>query len=256
MRRVLPLLTLVAAALTAAPASAATADGTVVGQPAARGGSIVVPVTLTASSAKALRTRSGPVKLAVKEVRGRTGRLAGADLRLGDVVRLAGARPAGRTRVRGTTLRVRARGDAPSFRRLDAGLAAARTATQAALAQVDQVTSPTVADGIAPDPAGIRAGLLAVRGGVNDRIRDLRAQARGLDAALGRIGPHQRAAPALADARDTATRVAGELDTAVGVLDERINDVGGASHAALPIETTSAVSKVLYAILDLLRAAP
>lgn len=249
---VVPLLLVVPA-----QAGAATADGTVTGEPAARGGSVVVPVALTAPSAQALRTRGGTVKLTVQRLRTAKGaKLTAQDLRLGDVVRLTGARRTSATRAKGTTLRVRTRGDAPSFKQLDTSLSTARSATQDALAQVDEITSPAIVDGIAPDPAGIRNGLIAVRGEVNDRIRDLRAQARGLDAAIGRIGTQQRAAPALADARDTARRTADDLDEAVGVLDERINEVGGVSGVALPIETTSAVSRVLYAILDLLREAP
>lgn len=255
MGRAAPFLVLIAL-FVPAKAQAATAEGTVVAEPAVRGASIVVPVALTAPSAAALRTAGGTVKLTVRTVRGRAGRLQAGDLRLGDVVRLTGAKRTSATRAKGSTLRVRTRGDAPSFGELDGSLAHARRATQDALAQVDRITAPTVADGIAPDPAGIRAGLLEVRGGVNDRIRDLRAQARGLDAAIGRIGTQQRAAPALAAARDDATRTAAGLDEAVGVLDQRINDVGGLSGVALPIETTSAVSKVLYGILDLLRDAP
>lgn len=255
MRRATPLIVFAAGLLAAVPAAqAATADGTVVGEPVTRGGAVVVPVALTAPSAARLRTTGVTVKLTVRAVAARTGRIGARDLRLGDVVRVTGARRTAPARAAGMTLRVRTRGDAPSFAQLDRSLAAARTATQDALDQVPRITAPDVADGIAADPAGIRDGLLAVRAGVNDRIRDLRAQGRGLDAAIGRVGPSPRVVPALTAARDTARATADDLDAAVGVLDQRINDVGGVSGTALPLETTSAVSKVLYAILDLLRA--
>lgn len=261
-RHVTPIL--VAFALLPASASAATLGGTVVGEPSAG----TVPVLLGEGSRTAARLAKPLTRVQAVQIRTRNGRLAPSALRIGDRVAFAARGKPGARRTRTSVLRVRARGSAPTF----AALAASRTATQTsaakALASADDLLAGRVPQDAPGGNAKLRADLIALRTQVNLLIADLRTTGAGFGTTLDQIAAARPAdasraasvaglqAPfltAITASRDSALTAADDLDTAVASLDERINDVGGASAPSVPFGTTSTASDLIQGVLDVLR---
>jgi hypothetical protein len=264
---------------TAAGAQAQTLRGTVIGQPAVHGASAVVPVLLSSASARSLHARNVLSKVVVPVkggLRASTGALAPAQLRLGDRVRATVARGARASRPLVGVLRVVTRGPGASFATLAARRTSAQDNATKALESVTKlaesitaVVGPVVPTGGDPDDlARLRTELLGLRSNLNRLISDLRETRTGLSdtiAGIERDRPSDAARrdavarqqepllAGLANVRDDAEASANLLEGAVAQLDETINEVGGESAVAIPIETTSTVTNVLYAVLDLLR---
>jgi hypothetical protein len=251
-----------------APATAATSlQGRVVGRPALRGSTAVVPVLLSTASQRAAGARSPLVKLVVPArggLRAPSSRLQAGDLRLGDRVaaRTDGVRSG---RARASILRVTARGPVASFATLDAERASITASVQRATQAVDGLSG--VAGAPASSPAELRARLYDVRYDLNILRATLEQTTAGLSATIAAIegdrpvdGPRRDAvagqqAPvlaALASERDATLAARTALEDAVTRLDQAILDVGGASAPALPLETVSAVNEALHAVMDVL----
>ncbi|MCU1677365.1 MAG: hypothetical protein JWM93_2123 [Frankiales bacterium] len=260
-----------AACLASQSASAATLNGTVVGRPTTAAKNVVVPVLLSSSGE---RTAGAAVARVVVPsaggIRTVNARIKPADLRVGDRVSATVARIT--TRPRSTILRVTRRAATPSFARMDSQRSTVTAGVTRALDATKRLTTDpmSVLDPANPaaDNQALRDQLRAVRTDLNFLIADLRATADSLDATVALITAARPADPARlavvtrrqAATLDTLTAdatagrdAAKALDDAVANLDETINAVGEPSAHPLPIETVTAASNILYAVLDLLR---
>jgi hypothetical protein len=252
-------------------AGAATLDATVIGRPTVAARSIVVPVLLSASGER--RAGAAVARVVVPRAGGiRTvfARIQPDGLRVGDRVTASVPRVSAHPRTR--VLRVTRRAATPSFARIDSQRTTATAAVTRALAATRQLAGDPLSVLDPADPAAtdqeLRDQLRAVRTDLNLLIADLRLTADSLDATVALITAARPAEPArlqavtrrqaktlaslTADAMAART-AATALDDAVGQLDETINAVGEPSAPPLPIETVTAVSNVLYAVLDILR---
>jgi hypothetical protein len=119
------------------------------------------------------------------------------------------------------------------------------------------------------DLARLRTQLIDLRTNLNLVIADLRQTRTGLSDTIAAIERDRPSDPArrdavarqqepllagLANVRDDADDSANLLEGAVAKVDEAINEVGTESAPSIPLQTTSAVTDVLYAVLDLLRS--
>lgn len=252
-------------------ASAATLHGTVVGEPKASKGRVVVPVLLSAAGA---RSAGGPLaKVSVpvrKGIRTTARSLKSSELRIGDRVAAVVSRV--RRTDRASVLRVRARGTAPSFAKLAQSRATAVVSVKNAISSVDQIKANpmTLLDPSKPAKSNeeLRAQFLELRGGLNRLIADLRASAAGIESAIttierGRPSDASRNAAVAAQQRglldslastgDGERTAATQLEAAVTQLEQYMNDIGGASAPSAGLNEVGTVSDVLHSVLELLR---
>lgn len=272
-------------------AGAATLRGTVVGRPAVvaqkvvvQGTTppgvertrtvIVVPVLLSASGERTAGAAIARVTVpATGGLKTAFARIEPGDLRVGDRVSATVSRVSVRPSAK--VLRVTRRASTPSFARMDAQRASTVRKVERAIASTGRLTTDPSSTLDPKNPAtsndGLRDQLRAVRTDLNLLIADLRATADALDDTVATIAaarPQDPGRNAEVARRQAATltrlttdagaaRIAANgLDVAVGKLDETINAVGDPSAPPLPIEGVSAVSSLLYAVLDLLRDPP
>ncbi|WP_354700773.1 hypothetical protein DSM112329_01060 [Paraconexibacter sp. AEG42_29] len=265
------VLAAASAALVPSVADAATLTGTVVGRPSVAGQRIVVPVLLSAGGEKAAGAALARVVVPrTGGLRAPNVRLKPDDLRIGDRVTAAVPRVTARPQAR--TLRITRRSATPSFARMDSQRTTVTAGVKRGIAQAQKIiaapTSVLDPDRPAASNFELREQLRSVRTDLNLLIADLRTTGAGLDAAVTQIVASRPAKGARRAAveRQQAKVLAGlgadatsardaakALDDAVAELDEAMNAVGTPSAEPLPVEGVTAVSSVLYAILDLLR---
>ncbi len=263
---------LLPATVLAAPASAATnIKGTVVGAPTSSRGLASVPVLLSVTSGRSLRTNAAVVRVRVPAARGiraRTGVLAPGGLRIGDRVHARVGRLTSGS-VRTSVLRISARGGAASFDRLKRSRLRAADQAAAAATAVGQLdaTGSGVEGATADDASELRRQLMDLRYDLNVLIADMRILSEQITDAIARIergrpaDPSRRSAVArrqapliaeLARTRDDLDRSRTDLEDAVTRLDRAILDVGGVSAPSLPIGTVGTVTDTVQLVLALL----
>jgi len=239
-RLALPLAVFASVVLLApAPAAARTASqpvaGIVVGGPEARGARVVVPVLLTAASARRTRLQTPVVRVSVPAdggLRSLMGLVPADDLRLGDGVAAEGlelpadAARAVRPRLRARTLRLRERATVASFAAFEAAIAAGRDALAAAGRRLD-AKSAAGARNLRHELVALReqlvlldADLHRLAGAVAAAEHHLARRTASSPGAAGRHAAERRALRDGLAASRAATQRAGEgLAQAVAALD-------------------------------------
>lgn len=272
-RQILTSALLAGACAAVAPtaAGAATLSGTVVGRPTTAGKSVLVPVLLSSSGEQAAGTALAKVVVPkATGLRTTSARIKPGDLRIGDRVSASVGKVTARPRA--SRLTVTRRATTPSFTKIDKQKATVTGEVTRAIGTTKQILANPTSVLNPSDPASsnseLREQLRAVRTDLNFTIADLRSTATSFDTTVATIvaaRPKDAVRRAVAEQREkkvldgltadaTAGRAAAKsLDDAVAQLDETMNDIGEPSATPIGVEGVTAVSSILYAVLDLLR---